>query len=77
MTDYYLGAGDVARLIGVSPDTVRGYIAKDMLPTPDVVITNGESKVRGWTREKILEWHEARPGRGWRRGAPDAGQRLT
>lgn len=62
MTARYLGAADIARLLGVSAGTIRAYIAQGRLPPPDATI----GTVRGWTRRTIDDWQRNRPGRGAR-----------
>ena len=62
MTARYLGAADIARILGVSAGTVRAYIAQGRLPPPDAAI----GTVRGWTRRTIDDWQRNRPGRGAR-----------
>lgn len=60
MTNRYLNRSQVARRLGVQPDTLNRY----RLPDPDVVV----GRHRGWLPETIDAWNRTRPGRGnWRR----------
>ncbi|MBV7432300.1 helix-turn-helix transcriptional regulator [Dermabacteraceae bacterium P13077] len=58
MTEHYIGRGEVAKLLGVAPDTLNRYT----LPEADVAI----GRIRGWRRETIEEWNANRPGKGGR-----------
>jgi hypothetical protein len=58
MTRRYLSRTEVAKRIGVKPDTLGRYV----LPAPDALI----GTTRGWLPSTIDKWHEARPGRGQR-----------
>lgn len=64
MTTKYLGVKDIADLLGIKASTLSSYIAKGMLPEPDVIIGTGEKAIRGWTQENIVAWHSNRPGKG-------------
>lgn len=64
MTREYMGVKEIAELLGVKQGTISHYIAKEMLPEPDVIIGTGPKATKGWTKETILTWHKNRPGRG-------------
>jgi hypothetical protein len=53
---------DVADYLGVTISTVSAYRGRGQMPAPDRTI--GRTHV--WTPARIIEWHEARPGRGAR-----------
>lgn len=55
----YLSRTEIARHIGVSPDTLGRY----KLPKPDAMV----GTVRGWKPATIQKWQDARPGKGWRK----------
>lgn len=64
----YLSIKEFAQRIGVTANTIHGYSAKGMLPTPDAVIGCGKSIARGWLPETIDAWNASRPGPGnWRK----------
>lgn len=52
----YLSRPEVAKRIGVKPDTLNRY----KLPPPDVMI----GRLPGWRVETIDRWNESRPGPG-------------
>lgn len=52
----YLSRSEVAKLIGVKPDSLGRY----KLPDPDAMI----GSIKGWLPETIEQWHVTRPGRG-------------
>ena len=55
----YLSRSEVAKRIGVQPNTLAHY----KLPDPDAII----GRTRGWLPETIDTWNASRPGRGnWR-----------
>lgn len=58
----YLSVAEVAERLGVSVNSVKGYAAKGILPTPDATI----GATRGWLPATIDAWHAARPGHGGR-----------
>lgn len=64
MTIHYLGSVEAAKILGITPATLRSYVAKGMLPEPAVVIGEGTKRTNGWTREQIVKWKEQRPGPG-------------
>ena len=54
---------DAAALLGVKPATLRSYVARGQMPTPD-----GADRLKGlwWHPATLTAW--ARPGRGnWRK----------
>jgi predicted DNA-binding transcriptional regulator AlpA len=59
----------VARLLGVTPATVRSYLARGLMPQPAGRI--GASPY--WTREAVEAWVASRPGRGVGGGRPRKG----
>lgn len=54
----------IAAHTGLSVNTLKSYLRKDMLPAPDAVIESPTGQIRGWTQETIDEWMTSRPGRG-------------
>lgn len=64
MTRRYLSRAEVARRIGVAPDTLGRY----RLPEADAAIGN----TRGWLESTIDAWNTSRPGRGARTDIPVA-----
>lgn len=52
----YLSLTEVAQLLGVSKSAISSY----NMPEPDVMVGHA----RGWTRESIEAWNNARPRRG-------------
>ncbi|QDP95157.1 MerR family DNA-binding transcriptional regulator [Microlunatus elymi] len=48
---------DVANALGVSASTIRAYLARSQMPTPDRTMGN----MRLWRPETIQEWHASRP----------------
>jgi predicted DNA-binding transcriptional regulator AlpA len=63
--DELVSSAEVAELIGVKPSAVYAYRSKGSLPEPLIVLGCGPI----WRRSDIIEWHAARPGKGWRRAA--------
>jgi predicted DNA-binding transcriptional regulator AlpA len=53
---------DVANYLGVTVSTVSSYRARGQMPPPDRTI--GRTHV--WTPNRIIEWHDQRPGHGGR-----------
>lgn len=51
---------DVAAHIGVSPATVRAYLARGQMPAPDGRL----GRAPWWKPATITEWHQGRPGPG-------------
>lgn len=64
MTITYMGMTAIAERTGLSVNTVKSYLRKNLLPAPDAVIESPTGQIRGWTRETIDEWMASRPGRG-------------
>lgn len=64
MTITYLGMTAVAERTGLSVNTVKSYLRKDLLPAPDAVIESPTGQIRGWKESTIDEWVTSRPGRG-------------
>jgi len=56
MTRHYLSVAEVAEVANLSPNTVRSYIRKRMLPPPTVTV----GQARGWDLETIENWARAR-----------------
>lgn len=50
---------DIARHIGVRPDTVRSYRRHGILPEPDTVDATGRPR---WHPDTVREWIRRRPG---------------
>ena len=66
MTTTYMGTGGVAQYLGLTTGSVKSYVAKGLLPEPDVMIEAPSYLVRGWRKETIDEWMKNRPGNGAR-----------
>ena len=66
MTTEYLGTAAVAERVGLTVHTIRSYIFKGLMPSPDVVITTPSGPLRGWSPETVDAWQASRPGRGTR-----------
>lgn len=66
MTIEYLGTAAVAQRVGLTVPTIRSYILKGLMPTPDVIIATPSGPLRGWAPETIDRWQRSRPGRGAR-----------
>lgn len=64
MTTTYMGMNSVAAHTGLSVNTLKSYLRKDLLPAPDAVIESPSGQIRGWAQETIDEWLASRPGRG-------------
>lgn len=62
----YLGTAAVAQRVGLTVPTIRSYILKGLMPTPDAIITTPSGPLRGWAPETIDAWQASRPGRGAR-----------
>ncbi|GJF30166.1 hypothetical protein KNE206_28660 [Kitasatospora sp. NE20-6] len=50
---------EIARYIGVRPDTVRSYRRHGLLPDPDAVDAAGRPR---WRPDRIRSWARNRPG---------------
>ena len=57
-----------AQRVGLSSGTLASYTRKNLLPEPDVIITDGQGgrQIRGWTPAAIDYWTTHRVGRGYR-----------
>lgn len=64
----YLSLAGFAQRVGLSPGTLASYTRKNLLPDPDVIITDGQGgrQIRGWTPATIDYWTTHRVGRGYR-----------
>ncbi|WP_322544473.1 XRE family transcriptional regulator [Rhodococcoides fascians] len=62
MTIRYLSRGEIAELLGISLDTLKGYDKRQLLPEPDALVGRNQ----GWLETTIVEWNKNRPGRGAR-----------
>lgn len=58
-----MSRADVAKEIGVTPDTISAYLRDGLIPVPDGHV----GKSPWWWPETIREWRESRPGRGRRK----------
>ena len=64
----YLSLAGFAQRVGLSSGTLASYTRKNLLPPPDVIITDGQGgrQIRGWTPATIDYWATHRLGRGYR-----------
>lgn len=62
MTIRYLSRGEIAELLGISLDTLKGYDKRGLLPEPDALVGRNQ----GWLESTVTEWNNSRPGRGAR-----------
>lgn len=62
----YLGLTGLAERANITPKTARHYLEDGRLPDPDVIVTHGTQRVRGWLPETVDVWMANRPGRGAR-----------
>lgn len=60
MSNNLIGIAGIAKLIGLTPGTVKVMRARGDLPEPDVVV-DGRTKL--WWESTILAWDDARPKR--------------
>lgn len=60
MTDTYLDAAAVAKMLGVQPTTVHQYRLRGTIPPPDLVVARSPA----WREETIRAWLASRPGSG-------------
>lgn len=59
---HYLSVNEIADLLGISVNTIKGYRRYGTMPEPDAKIGNAY----GWSEENVLKWHAERPGQGAR-----------
>ena len=52
---------DVARYLGIQPNTVRNYLAKGLLPPPD---RRMGQRANLWKPRTIIKWNDSRPRKG-------------
>ncbi len=57
MNNDLIGLAGIAKLIGLTPGTVKLYKAQGKLPEPDVIV-DGHGK--GWKEATIIEWDRHR-----------------
>lgn len=56
-TQVFLSINEVAELLGISVNTAKSYVLKDLFPAPDARI----GKQKGWLRKTIKDWNYNRP----------------
>ena len=56
MSNHLLDTSEVAEMIGVTAETVRGYHKKKILPAPERYF----SRSPAWNADTIREWDQAR-----------------
>lgn len=61
MTTTYLATSAVAQRLGLSPETIRAYIKRGMLPEPDAILDDRGRMLRGWLPATIDAWQASRP----------------
>lgn len=59
----YLSVGEAAEHLGLSVNTVKGYVRRGLFAEPDA--QTGTSAF-GWLPKTLDKWHAERPGRGAR-----------
>lgn len=64
MTPKYLGISAFAKHVGLKDSTVRSYLAKDMLPEPDIYFLTHQGERLGWSINTVEHWMNNRPGSG-------------
>jgi hypothetical protein len=64
LTSKYLNIGAFAEHVGLKGSTLRNYLAKDMLPEPDITLVTIHGEHLGWSVETIEHWKNNRPGSG-------------
>ena len=64
----YLSMTGFALRTGLTTGTLASYTRKNLMPEPDVIITDGQGgrETRGWTPATIDYWTTNRVGRGYR-----------
>ena len=64
----YLSMAGFALRTGLTTGTLASYTRKNLMPEPDVIITDGQGgrETRGWTPATIDYWTTHRVGRGYR-----------
>ena len=64
----YLSMTGFALRTGLTTGTLASYTRKNLMPEPDVIITDGQGgrETRGWTPATIDYWTTHRVGRGYR-----------
>ena len=64
----YLNMTGFALRTGLTTGTLASYTRKNLMPEPDVIITDGQGgrETRGWTPATIDYWTTHRVGRGYR-----------
>ena len=65
LPDDWWSSEDVATYLGVKPSSIRAYVTRGQMPSPDRLI--GQKRIRLWKPDTIITWHESRP----RRSADD------
>ena len=63
MTPRYLGVTGFAEYIGFKNSTIQSYLAKGMLPEPDIYYIMRNGKRPAWSIDTIEHWIDNRPGR--------------
>lgn len=68
MIPRYLGVTGFAEYVGFKNGTIQSYLAKGLLPEPDIYYIMRGGKRPAWTVDTIEHWLANRPGRGsWAR----------
>ena len=64
MIPRYLGITGFAEYVGLKNGTIQAYLAKNMLPEPDIWYIMRGGRRPAWTIDTIEHWIDNRPGRG-------------
>jgi predicted DNA-binding transcriptional regulator AlpA len=64
MTPRYLGITGFAEYVGLKNGTIQSYLAKGLLPKPDIYYVMRGGRRPAWAIDTIEDWLDNRPGRG-------------
>ena len=66
MIPRYLGITGFAEYVGLKNGTIQAYLARNMLPEPDIYYVMRGGRRPAWTIDTIEHWLDNRPGKGRR-----------
>lgn len=64
MIPRYLGVTGFAEYVGLKNGTIQSYLARNMLPEPDIYYIMRDGRRPAWTIDTIEHWINNRPGKG-------------